>query len=537
MPSLHFKGKSFVQNHHLVVPFHELTPVKAKGTSKTASLHDNLIVEGDNLKALKALLPTYHSKVKCIYIDPPYNTGNEGWAYNDAVNSPMMQDWLGKTVDREDLTRHDKWCCMMLPRLKLLREFLTDDGAIFVSIDDNEIHRLRCLMDEVFGEENFVATIIWQKKYSTKADSKFLSESHEFICVFARDIEKLALNGLARTEKQKEGYKNPDADARGDWTSGDLLRMEARDYAIFEIAGPTGKKFLPPKGTSWRFNKDKIEELRADKRIWFGEDGTSRPRLKRFLSEVREMIPAQTLWSFGEVGHSDSAKKELAALFADADEVFATPKPVALLQRIVALATEEDSVVLDAFAGSATTAHAVLAQNQMDGGGRRFVLIESAEYADTLSAERVRRVARGVTASKDEAVKAGLGGTFSYFKLGRPMQMSAILDGSTLPDFESLARYVFFTATGMEFDAKKLNRKTGFIGTSRHHDVFLLYTEDADKLKQLALTLDGARALPSISGKPKLVFAPTKYLDESFLDRLRITFCQLPFQIYKALDA
>jgi adenine-specific DNA-methyltransferase len=163
MPSLQFKGKVFVQNHHPAVPFHELLPVKSRGLSKKASRHDNLIIEGDNLAALKALLPTYHGKVKCVYIDPPHNTGNEAWAYNDNVNSPMMQEWLGKVVDREDLTRHDKWCCMMMPRLKLLRELLRDDGAIFVSIDDNEVHRLRSLMDEVFGEENFVATIIWEK--------------------------------------------------------------------------------------------------------------------------------------------------------------------------------------------------------------------------------------------------------------------------------------------------------------------------------------------------------------------------------------
>ena len=169
MPTLQFKGRVFVENHHLAVPFHEWRPIRSKGLSNKASLHDNLIIEGDNLAALKALLPTHHGKVKCIYIDPPYNTGNEGWAYNDNVNSPLMQDWLGKVVDRDDLTRHDKWCCMMLPRLKLLRELLRDDGAIFVSVDDNEVHRLRCLMDEVFGEENFVATIIWEKSTRQRA--------------------------------------------------------------------------------------------------------------------------------------------------------------------------------------------------------------------------------------------------------------------------------------------------------------------------------------------------------------------------------
>ena len=536
MPSLHFKGKTFVQHHHLVVPYHELTPVKAKSLTDKASLHDNVIVHGDNLRALKALLPTYSGKVKCIYIDPPYNTGNEGWAYNDNVSSPMLQEWLGKTVDREDLTRHDKWCCMMLPRLRMLREFLTDDGAIFVSIDDNEVQHLRCLMDEVFGAENFVATVIWQKKYSTKADSKFLSESHEYICIYARDITRLSLNGLTRTDKQKEIYKNPDSDARGDWTSDNLLRTEARDYAIFEIVGPTGLKFSPPKGSSWRFNRDKIDELIRDNRIWFGANGTSGPRLKRFLSEVREEIPAQTFWSFAEVGHSDSAKKYLSVIFSDHESTFGTPKPVELVSRIVALSTDKDSLVMDSFAGSGTTAHAVLALNKADGGNRRFVLVEGEDYADTITAERVRRVIKGVPTAKDDALRAGLGGTFSYFKLGKALSLHAILEGKDLPDYESLARYLFFTSTGEEFDPKKIKRKDHFIGTSRLYDVFLLYTEDHEKLKGLALTLDVANSLRGPGGKPKLVFAPTKYLDEHFLDRLRITFQQLPFQIYQALD-
>ena len=188
MTSLHFKGRVFVENLHLGVPYHELTPVRGKGLSKPVSLHDNLIVHGDNLAALKALLPTYHGKVKCIYIDPPYNTGNEGWAYNDRVNSPMMKDWFGKVVDRDDLTRHDKWCYMMLPRLKLLRELLRDDGAIFVSIDDNEVHRLRSLMDEVFGEENFVANIVWQKRYVSNVTAGFLSDMHDHVVSYALSL-------------------------------------------------------------------------------------------------------------------------------------------------------------------------------------------------------------------------------------------------------------------------------------------------------------------------------------------------------------
>jgi adenine-specific DNA-methyltransferase len=525
MPSLHFKGKAFVQNHHLVVPFHELTPVKAKGTSKTASLHDNLIVEGDNLKALKALLPTYHGKVKCVYIDPPYNTGNEGWAYNDAVNSPMMQDWLGKTVDRDDLTRHDKWCCMMLPRLKLLREFLTDDGAIFVSIDDNEVHHLRCLMDDIFGEENFVANIVWKRTVSRAVSGEDITVSHDHIVCYRRS-EAAKFHRFEVVDES--GYKNPDNDPRGPYKLQKLERTleGARPTMTFAINTPVG-----PITKTWACRPETYEEMLADNRIVFAKSGV--PYYKQFLSEFKGILP-DTWWD-NTGGYNQDASRELKTIFGEKG-LFPNPKPSELVETFLRLIGDKDSIVMDSFAGSGTTAHAVLALNKEDGGNRRFVLIECEDYADRITAERVRRVAKGVPGAKDEALKAGLGGTFSYFKLGRPMQMSAILEGKALPDFESLARYVFFTATGEEFDAKKINRKTGFIGESRHHDVFLFYTDNPDQLKQLALTLDAARALPSISGKPKLVFAPTKYLDESFLDRLRITFCQLPFQIYKALD-
>jgi adenine-specific DNA-methyltransferase len=538
MPSLQFKGKVFVQNHQLVVPFHELTPVKSRGLSKKASLHDNLIIEGDNLAALKALLPTYHGKVKCIYIDPPYNTGNEKWIYNDNVNSPMMQEWLGKVVDREDLTRHDKWCCMMMPRLKLLRELLRDDGAIFVSIDDNEVHRLRCLMDEVFGEENFVTTIIWQKIFSPKNTAKYFSEDHDYIVVYARSMERWLPNLLARSERATGRYQNPDKDPRGDWSSSDLTARNYYSEGTYEVVSPAGKKFTPSMGNYWRVAKTKFTEMDRDRRIWWGPKRDSMPRLKRFLSEVKAGVVPQTMWFHKDVGHTQDAKKELISLihFERSEDVFNTVKPSSLIKRILQIATDKDDIVLDSFAGSGTTAHAVLALNKEDDGNRRFILVESEDYVDELTAERVRRVIRGVPKAKDEALREGLGGTFTYFKLGKPLRLRAILEGSALPDYESLASYVFFTATGEEFDAKKIDKKTWFIGESRHHDVFLLYEPDAEKLKQLALTLDVARSLPSVSGKPKLVFAPTKYLDPYFLDSLRITFQQLPYQIYRALE-
>jgi adenine-specific DNA-methyltransferase len=394
---------------------------------------------------------------------------------------------------------------------------------------------------------NFVTTSIWQKKYGAKSDSKFLSESHEFIVCYARNIEKVALNRLPRSDEQDARYRNPDGDERGIWTSGDLLRNEVRDYAIYEIVGPTGKKHWPPKGTSWRFTKDKFAELRADRRIWFGEKGDNVPRLKRFLSEVAKTVPATTWWEHSEVGHSDEATKELRVIFADSDKSYSTPKPVRLLTRILAIGANDDSIILDSFAGSGTTAHAVLALNKEDGGNRRFILCQmpyetkeqekrGENICDGITAERVRRVIRGVPKASDENLRKGSGGTFSYFKLGKALRLRAILEGSDLPDYESLASYVFFTATGEEFNAKKMKRGSWFIGESRRYDVFLMYEPDADKLKSLALTLDVARDLPSVSGKQKLVFAPTKYLDPYFLDSLRITFQQLPYQIYKALE-
>ena len=268
MTMLSFKGRAFVENHHLAVPFHELRPVRGKGLSGRVSLHDNLVVHGDKLAALKALLPTYHGKVKCIVIDPPYNTGNEGWAYNDKVNSPMMKDWLGKVVDREDLTRHDKWCCMMLPRLKLLRELLTDDGAIFVTIDDNEVHRLRALMDEVFGEDNFVTTVIWQKV-----------------------------------------YRNPDNDPRGPWRPNNLAARNKYSKGTYAIQCPSGRVIDgPPTGSYWRVSEDRLRELDAEGRIWWGEDGNNVPAPKIFLSEVKQGRVPQTLWKYEEVGHTQQAK-------------------------------------------------------------------------------------------------------------------------------------------------------------------------------------------------------------------------------------
>lgn len=534
MPSLNFKGKALVQNYHLLVPYHELKPVKAKSLSDKVSLHDNLVVHGDNLKALKSLLPYYQGKVKCIYIDPPYNTGHEGWVYNDNVNSPMMQDWLGRAVDREDLTRHDKWLCMMMPRLKLMRDFLAEDGVIFISIDDNEVHALRCLMDEVYGEGNFVATIIWEKVYSPKSTAKFFSENHDYIVAYARRKESFELGLLPRTEEANARYANPDKDKRGSWKPGDLSARNPYSKGIYSIRCPGGRVIKgPPPGNYWRVSEENLWRLNADKRIWWGEDENQVPAIKRFLSEVKQGLVPETIWTYKEVGHTQDAKKELLEVFGEDFQAFTT-KPVELLKRIIRLSTDEDSIVMDAFAGSGSTGHAVLEMNAQDNGSRRFLLIETEEYCDKFTAERIRRAIKGVAAANKESLKKGLGGTFSFVEVGQPMRLESLLKGNKLPSYEDLAAYVFYTATGEDFDAGAIKRKTGFIGESAKYDVYLLYEPDLEYLKATALTLDLARGLPKGSGKRRLVFAPTKYLDSIHLEENRIDFCQLPFEIYKA---
>lgn len=539
MPTLHFKGKTFVQNHHLAVKYHQLVPKKEFSLTDKVSLHDNLIIQGDNLKALKALLPTYSGQIKCIYIDPPYNTGSEKWVYNDNVNSPMIQEWLGSTVDKEDLTRHDKWLCMMMPRLKLLRELLSEDGAIFISCDDNEQHRLRGIMDEIFGEQNFIQNIIWQKKFSPQNDAKYFSDNHDFLICYAKNkIDGDVTTGwvrnlIPRTEEQDSRYSNPDNDSRGIWTSSDMtVKTYSAEYD-YEIITPSGKKIKPTKGRCWFTSKDNFQKLVDDNRVWFGESGSNVPRIKKFLSEVQDGIVPISIWLHSEVGHNQQAKQELKQLFDDVDLPFDTPKPVSLIKRVLQLSTDKDSIILDSFAGSGTTAHATLELNKEDGGNRKFVLVEMEDYANSITAERVRRVIKGVKKAKNELLKKGTGGSFSYFALGDTIEMESLLRGKNLPSFTEFARYLFYTATGEEFNEKAINEKTGFIGESKNYEAYLFYKADIEWLKKNALTLELCKGLPKFKNKQRLVFAPAKYVDDHTLLDYRIDFCQLPYEIYR----
>jgi adenine-specific DNA-methyltransferase len=341
MASLNFKGKSIIQNYHLAVKYHELIPDKEKSLTDKVSLNDNLIIHGDNLKALKALLPTYAGKIKCIYIDPPYNTGNEGWKYNDNVNSPMMQEWLGKTVDRDDLTRHDKWLCMMMPRLKLLIELLREDGLIFISIDDNEVHHLKMILDEVIGENNFITNIIWQKKYTQSNDARFFSETHDYILCYGKNLDDsdLKIHTLERTEKQDSRYKNPDNDSRGAWKAIPLHAKSGNKRE--EITFINGKIWIPPPGTFNRYSLATIREAELDGRIYFGKNKNATPVMKLYLTNVGGLIP-KTIWLYDEVGSNDDAKRELKDIFND--NIFDSPKPTTLIERIINLATKQEII-------------------------------------------------------------------------------------------------------------------------------------------------------------------------------------------------
>ena len=347
----------------------------------------NLMIEGDNLEVLKLLQKSYAGKVKLIYIDPPYNTGKD-FVYPDNFqdNIKNYRELTGQTESGRKISSntdasgrfHTDWLNMIYPRLKLARTLLRNDGFVFVSIDDNEVTNLRTVLDEIFGPENFVATVIWQKKYSTKADSKDFSESHDFLVCY-RKSEEAQINGLPRSDAQEATYKNPDNDPRGSWASDNLLRTEVREYAIFPVKAPNGAEHFPPEGSSWRFNRDRMAELLAEGRIWFGEAGTSKPRLKRFRSEVREAIPPQTLWTFEQVGHTDEGTKQLAELFGSTRSPFPNPKPTRLLQRVALVGSSSDDIVLDFFAGSGTMAQAVWDQNALDGATRRVILVQLPE--------------------------------------------------------------------------------------------------------------------------------------------------------------
>ena len=528
MPTLDWIGKQAVVRHHTEVPFHLLKeePELSCGGEAGAG---NLIVQGDNLKALKALLPHYGGQVKCIYIDPPYNTGNEGWVYNDNVNSPEMKRWLQNTVGKEgeDLTRHDKWLCMMYPRLMLLKQFLRDDGSIWISMDDSEIHLLRCVMDEVFGRSRFVACNVWQKRYS-RENRGAIGDVHEYLMVYAMNPElfQASRNLVPLDAKQQAQYTNPNNDPNGPWQSISMTAQGFRPNQMYEIVAPNGKKHKPPEGRCWSTIEPEYLKLKAQNRLWFGRDGNGVPRQIRYLYEVNGLVP-WTWWPHEDVGHTDEARKDVQSIFGT-QTAFDTPKPTRLMQRVLQIASDKDSLVLDSFAGSGTTGHAVLKQNAEDGGNRRFILVEMDEkIAQNVTAERVRRVSQGYKSAKSEAV-SGLGSGFRFTKLGKTLfDESGAIRGDV--KFRELAEFVYFHHTGSPMP--KGWKSSPLLGIVDGRAIYLLYNGilgDRSIDGGNVLTAPVLADLPAHDG-PKTIYAAACRLGPNRLERERIQFKQTPY--------
>jgi adenine-specific DNA-methyltransferase len=354
-------------------------------------LFDNRLIFGDNLLALKALEQEFAGKVKCVFIDPPYNTGSAFTHYDDGLE-------------------HSIWLGLMRDRLEIIRRLMSDDGSLWITIDDNEAHYLKVLCDEIFGRMNFVSNVVWQKKFAPQNDAKLVDTNHDQVLVFAKRKQQVVFNLLPRTEEMNARYKNIDNDPRGPWTSDNPLRREFREYAFYEITTPTGRKVSPPPGSSWRFNKEEVPRLIAENRLWFGKDGSGVPRIKRFLGDVKEGIIPQTIWMHDQVGHTQEAKKEVIAL--NNGDIFDTPKPERLIKRVLEIATSRGDLVLDSFAGSGTTgavAHKM---------GRRWIMVELGEHCHTHIIPRLKKVIdREDSGGVTEATGWKGGGGFRYYRL------------------------------------------------------------------------------------------------------------------------
>ena len=539
MPSLNWIGKDAVVKHHKDVPFRLLEPVPALSCGDAAS--GNLIVQGDNLHALKALLPRYAGQVKCIYIDPPYNTGNEGWAYNDNVNSPEIRKWLGAVVGKEGetLDRHDRWLCMMYPRLVLLRQFLRDDGAIFVSIDDNEVATLRLLMDEIFGAGNFVATVIWQKKYAVANDHKTIAPMHDFLLVYQRS-SGWKRNLMPRGEEKDGQYKFEDA--KGTFRSSDYTcnkSAEERPNLFYPVTNPnTGEEIWPKRTRVWAYSEGEHARNVESNLIYWGKDGKGKvPAYKRYRHELRNAdgVVPQTLWAHDFAGHTDTARKDLREVLFDVSSAsdFATPKPAQLIQRVLQVASDKDSLILDSFAGSGTTGHAVLKQNAEDGGTRKFILVEIDDnIAKNVTAERVKRVSHGYTNAKGEAVPglSPAGGGFQFCTLSAEPLFTP--QGQIREDvtFAELAEFVWFAETGAGYTG---TATSPLLGTHEGRAIYLLYNGILkDKSVGGGNVLTGVvfNILPPFDG-PKTIYAAACRLGSPRLQREQIAFKQTPYAL------
>ena len=578
MPTLEWIGKDKVISHHKDVPFRVLD----EKYTYNAEHSDSMIIRGDNLEALKALLPKYEGKIKCIYIDPPYNTGNEGWVYNDNVNDPKIRKWLGEVVGKEgeDLSRHDKWLCMMYPRLKLLHRLLAQDGAIFISIDDTEYANLKSICDEIFGLSCFVANIGWQRTYSKRNDSKGIMAEIEHIIVYCK-TEDWSPYKLERTDDMNSSYESIDGD-KHPWSSVTVNAPGAATHTgmVYAIQHPiTGELLYPPIGRCWAFGQPQMLEqmqewaeyelvdiMDYEKRLeicndsprtpkdicalmlvnqseeamaktkqkydlglqkitpwpllYFTKKGIGGLRRKQYLEISAGRVPTN-FWSYSETGHTGEAKNELALLF-DGKAPFDTPKPTRLIERILQIATDKDSIILDSFAGSGTTAHAVLNMNKADGGHRKFILVEMMDYAETITAERVRRVIDGYGAGKNAV--DGTGGDFTFYDLGEVLLLP---DGNLNESVgaDRIREYVWYMETKTPLRAVDSDNPY-YLGESRGTGYYFFYEKEA-------LTTLNFDFLSTITEQAEgyLIYADLCTVPDEELKKYNITFKKIPRDI------
>ena len=515
MPTLDWLNRDAAFRSADQVPYRLLQPVSAHGSGDSG----NLLVQGDNLEALKALLPLYRAQVKCIFIDPPYNTKSAFEHYDDNLE-------------------HSQWLSMMLPRLQLLREFLREDGSIWVTIDDNEGHYLKVLMDEVFGRGNFVANVVWQKRFSPNSTALHLSDSHDHLLVYARAKSQWTRNLLSRTEKSDSIYKNLDHDSRGVWTSSDLSARNFYSLGTYAITTPAGRLVKgPPPGRYWSVSEQTLNELRADNRVWWGSTGDGQPRLKRFLSEVRAGVVPQTVWLNDDVGHTQEAKKEVVSF--NHSDVFSTPKPERLIQRVLHLATNPGDLILDSFLGSGTTAAVA---HKM---GRRWIGIEMGDHAATHCLPRLEKVIQGEQGGISAAVNWQGGGGFRFMRLGEPVFDA---NGRINPDvrFAALAAFVWQQETRSAYNAPAPGAVPGtpLIGVFEGLAIYLLYNGilgDRRPEGGNVLTLAVLQALKAISLEdrpptgqppgPRVVYGEACRLGAARLAAEGMVFRQIPYEL------
>jgi len=537
MPELTWIGKSAVVRHHQDVPFQLLEEVPELSCAEADPDTENLIVQGDNLAALKALLPRYGGQVKCIYIDPPYNTGNEGWVYNDATNSPEIRQWLGSVVGKEaeDLSRHDKWLCMMYPRLVLLKEFLRDDGLIFISIDENEHRHAELLLDEIFGVSNRMQTLVWKKSYGGGSKSKHIVNLHEYILCFAKNKAAIPPLMLPPDEAVLRYYKYKDAkySSRGPYRLQPLATnsMDSRPNLRYPIPF-SGEEIWPDK--QWQWSRDRaMAALAADELVISKSRGKWSVNYKQYLRDEQGTERGSKLYSIIDKIYTQQGTNQIEDIFGNG-KIFSFPKPPALIQLLLSLATDADSLVLDSFSGSGTTGHAVLALNAADGGSRRFVLVEmDKEIARNITSERVRRIATGYQNAKCEKVP-GLGGGFRFARLGKTLFDEC---GEIREDvkFEELAEFVFFRETGRPLPKLARGKKrTPLLGIHDGRAVYLLFNGilgDHSTKGGNVLTPAVFAALPKHTG-PKVIYATAiRGLTPSRQAREQIKFKQTPYDL------